>query len=253
MRHFNLDYTLGEYLVNFDMAADSETDLLQQTAEAYIENARSRIAEAELAVKCNPAPKDDQWALVLTGDIPTLEGIDTAFAWPITVTSNYAVDILDNHVRGGYRLGAFSESSVTGLIAFEVKVKQPDVTARFVLNLPVTGLPEGRNSAIMRTVISNQDGFIRYLLLLLGDDKVTGPEQSSNSGFAKWLAQLARGEDIPLLEELTRTYSRYPERLAEISDLVHDLSQGPQETVIPEDFLDLWSVFESAIGRRHDA
>ena len=58
------------------------------------------------------------------------------------------------------------------------------------------------------------------------------------------------GEDIPLLEELTRTYSRHPERLSEISGLVRDLSQGSQNAIIPEDFLNLWTVFESAIGAR---
>ena len=99
-------------------------------------------------------------------------------------------------------------------------------------------------------MISNRDGFLRYLLLLLGDDKVSGLDPGSGSGFAKWLARLADGEDIPLLEELTRTYSRHPERLSEISGLVRDLSQGNKNSIIPEDFLDLWKVFESAIRGR---
>ena len=124
------------------------------------------------------------------------------------------------------------------------------MTARFVLNLPMTGIPEERNAAILQTVISNQEGFLRYLLLLLGDEKVSGLAPGSGSGFARWLARFADGEDIPLLEELTRTYSRHPERLAEISGLVRDLSQGGQKTIIPKDFLSLWTVFESAIGRR---
>ena len=99
-------------------------------------------------------------------------------------------------------------------------------------------------------MISNQEGFLRYLLLLLGDDSVSGLDPGSGSGFAKWLARLADGEDIPLLEDLIRTYSRHPERLAEISGLVRDLSQGSQNAIIPEDFLNLWTVFESAIGER---
>jgi len=61
---------------------------------------------------------------------------------------------------------------------------------------------------------------------------------------------LAAGEDVPLLEELIRTYSRHPERLSEISRLVSDLSQGSKNAIIPEDFLNLWKVFESAIGER---
>jgi len=151
------------------------------------------------------------------------------------------------------KLGEFSASSVTGLIAFELKTSHPEVSVRFVLNLPVAGIPDERNSAILQTVISNQDGFIRYLLLLLGDGSAAGPlDSGTGSGVARWLARLAAGEDIPLLEEMTRTYSRHPERLAEISRLVRELSQGSKNAIIPENFLNLWSVFESAIGE-HDA
>ena len=241
---------LGEYLVDFDTSNGAEIDALWQSAEESVERARSLIAEAALSIECSPGSKDGLWALVLTGEMPSLDGIVNATAWPITVTRDFAVDILNGDAHEGIGLGEFSASSVTGLIAFELKTNHPDVSARFVLNIPVTGVPEERNSAILQTVISNQEGFMRYLLLLLGDDKVSGLDPGSGSGFTKWLARLADGEDIPLLEELTRTYSRHPERLAEISRLVRDLSQGSENAIVPKDFLNLWTVFEAAIGRR---
>ena len=208
------------------------------------------LSEVALSIECESGAKDGVCALVLIGEIPSLDGIVTAFAWPITVTRDFAVNILEGDAHSGIRLGEFSASSVTGLIAFELKTNHPDVTARFVLNLSVTGVPEERNSAILQTVISNQDGFIRYLLLLLGDDTLSKLEPGSGSGLAKWFTRLADGEDIPLLEELTRTYSRHPERLSEISKLVFDLSQGSQNAIIPKDFLNLWTVFESAVRGR---
>jgi len=241
---------LGEYLVDFDTTKEAEIDALRQIAEEYIERARSQISELALSIECSPGSKDGLWALVLTGKIPPFEGVVSASAWPITVMRDFAVNILDSGAHGLIMLGEFSAASVTGLIAFELRTNHRDVTARFVLNLPVIGVPEERNAAILQTVISNQDGFLRYLLLLLGDDKVFGPDPGSDSGFAKWLARLAAGEDIPLLEELTRTYSRHPERLAEISGLVRDLCKGSQNAIIPEDFLNLWRVFESAIEGR---
>jgi len=238
---------LGEYLVDFDTTKDAEIDALRQAAEESVERARSRISEVALCIECSPGSKDGLWVLVLTGETPSLEGIVSAVAWPITLKSdNHAKSIVSKHQIAWECDAAY----ITGLIAFELKTNHPDVTARFVLNLPISGVPEERNAAILQTVISNQEGFLRYLLLLLGDDKVSGLDPGSGSGFAKWLARLADGEDIPLLEELTRTYSRHPERLAEISGLVRDLSRGGQKTIIPEDFLNLWTVFESAIGRR---
>jgi len=242
---------LGEYLVDLDMSKEAEIDVLRLATEESVERARSLIAEVALSIECGPGSKDGLWALVLTGEIPLLDGIVSATAWPITVTRDFAVDILNGNAHVGICLGEFSASSVTGLIAFELKTNHPDVSAQFVLNIPVTGLPEERNSAILQTVISNQEGFLRYLVLLLGDDKVSGLDIGCGSGFAKWLARLSDGEDIPLLEELTRTYSRHPERLSEISGLVRDLSQGRENAIIPKDFLNLWTIFESAIGERN--
>jgi len=241
---------LGEYLIDFDTTKEIETDSVRQESEEFIEKARLLISEAALSIECNSGSKDGLWDLVLAGKIPSLKGIVRASAWPITVIRDFAVDILANDDRDMISLGEFSASSVTGLIAFEFKSNHPDVMARFVLNLPVAGIPDERNSAILQTVICNQDGFIRYLMLLLGDDSASGLDPGNGSGVAKWLVQLAAGEDIPLLEELTLTYSRHPERLKEISKLVQELSQGSPNTIIPDDFLNLWNIFETAIARR---
>ena len=242
--------SLGEYLVDFDTSKEMVIDAVRKEAEDCLERARTRLSEVAFAIECTPGSNEGLWALRLTGEIPSLDGIVSASAWPITVTRNFSVNIVGNDSHDQIKLGDFSASSVTGLIAFELKTHHTDVAARFVLNLPVTGVPEERDSAILQTVIRNQDGFIRYLLLLLGDDTASGLDPSSGAGWSKWLAQLAAGEDIPLLEELTRTYNRNPERLSEISGLVRDLSQGNQNAIVPEDFLNLWLVFESAIEAR---
>lgn len=243
---------LGKFLVDFSVGKESAIDVLRQDAEKSIEKARSCIADVSFSIECNPGTKGGLWALILTGKISTLEGIVSVRVWPITVLQDYSVDILGSDVSAGISLGEFSASSVTGLIAFELTTKHPDVTARFVLNIPIEGIPDERNTAIMQTVISNQKDFFNYLMLLLGDDTVSGLEQGRGSGFTRWLSKLADGEDFPLLEELTRTFSRYPERLEEISKLIQDISRGSKTEIIPEDFLHLWSVFEAAIGGRNE-
>jgi hypothetical protein len=241
---------MGEYLVEFDSGREAETDPVRQKAEEAVERARSLLSGTALSINCSPGSKDGVWSLVLLGEIPPLEGIVSASAWPITVARDFAVGILPGQAPYGTKLGEYSASSITGLIAFELKTSHPDIEARFVLNLPVAGMPEERNAAILQTVISNKDGFLRYLLLLMGGDEASGFDPGRGTGFAKWLARLADGEDIPLLEELTRTYSRHPERMAEISNLVRDLSGRSQQTIIPGDFMELWAVFESAMGKR---
>jgi hypothetical protein len=241
---------LGEYLVQFDPGRETETDAVRQEAEKAVETARSLLSRTVLSINCSPGSKDGVWSLVLAGEIPPLEGIVSATAWPITVSRDFAVSLLPGQAPDGTRLGEYSASSVTGLIAFELKTSHPDIVARFVFNLAVAGMPEERNVAILQTVISNKDGFLRYLLLLMGGDEASAFDPGRGSGLAKWLARLADGEDIPLLEELTRTYSRHPERMAEISNLVRDLSGRSEQAIVPEDFMELWAVFESAMGRR---
>ncbi len=244
---------LGEYLVDFEITEKrkAETDALRKKAEKSVDDARRDLSEADLVIECDPGSKDDSWALRLTGGIPPLDGV-SASAWPITVAQDSAVNILNGQVHGGIRLGEFSASSVTGLTAFELRTDRTDfdVAVRFVLNLPVTGIPENRNAAILQTVINNRDGFIRYLLLLLGDDAASCHGADNGSNRVKWLTRLVEGEDVALLEELVRTYSRHPERLSEVSELVRDLSRGNRNFVIPDDFLNLWKVFESAVEGR---
>ena len=241
---------LGEYLVDFGKSEEAESDVLRQAAEKSAEGAHTQLSEAALSIECRVGSKDGLWVLVLIGKIPPLEGIVSASAWPITVTRDFAVSILNSDADGGIKLGEFSASSITGFIAFELTTNHPDVTVKFVLNIRVAGTPEERNAAILQSVISNQEGFLRYLLLLLGSNKEVGLDPGKGSWLGKGLTRLAGGEDIPLLEELTRMYSRHPERLSEISGLVRDLSMGSQDSIIPKDFLNLWTIFESAIGGR---
>jgi len=246
------DDGMGEYLIAFDTTDEVELDLERREAEELIEKARLVISDADLSIKCRSCLQENLWTLELTGHLPNIDGITSIRVWPITLRSDAAVNISAEN-DGAVILGEFSASSVTGLIAFELETSHPEVSTRFVLNLPITGVPADRNSAILQTVIRNREGFIKYLLLLLSDDTAEGNLNSrSDYGFANWLSRLADGEDIPLLEELTRTYCRYPQRLAEISRLVREISQGGEDNIIPKDFLKLWTVFEAAI-RGHDA
>ena len=52
---------------------------------------------------------------------------------------------------------------------------------------------------------------------------------------------------------MVRAYSRYPDKLHdEISDVIRELSsRGTANDVVPEKFLKLWEVFESALGERN--
>ena len=240
---------MGEFFVKFAPDDAAAVDAARQEAEACAERARTALAEAELALDCRAAAQDALWQLSLRGPIPPLEGITGARVWPITVSKEHAVHLPCDGVAD-LSLGAFSLSSLTGLIAFALHTAHPDVTVNLVRNLSVKGLPEERTAAILQSVISNQKDFLRYLSLLLSDDAAM---QASGEG-ARLYAGLSRpadGGDAALLEELVRAFCRSPDTLKHIQKFVHDISRGKGRTIIPEDFLRLWRVFEKAGKARH--
>jgi len=244
---------LGEYLVPFSPGGQQPVDAERRAAEQSLESARDSLSNAALSVACSPGKKKGQNRVVLLGKVPPLTGIRACKAWPITLSADHGV-LLSEGTEDTSLSGGVASASVTGLIAFELLTTHPDVSCRFVLNLPIDGVPEDRDVAILQTIISNEEGFLRYLLLLLGkDDNGVDGDPAKNGTFAKWLAALGAGDDVPLLEELTRTFCRTPERLREVRRLIHDLTaNGGSEQIVPARFMSLWNVFEQAMEARHE-
>jgi len=243
---------MGPYLQPAEVTAQ-ETDLDRAAAEANLDAARAALIQAGFSIECRPEEDEGHWVLMLVGAVPSLEGITKAASWPITVGDDFSVTLAGGH-GDRVKLGAFSAASITGLTAFELNTHHPDVATRFVLNLPISGIPDERRAAIMQSVINNREGFVRYLLLLLsGGGESDTTDFGLGAGFRRWLMHLADGEDVPLLEELTRAFSRSPKTLTEISRLIDDLSvEGSGQSVVPDDFRELWSVFEAALEDDHD-
>lgn len=248
---------LGEVLVELpEPDEDAEGDPDQQAAEDALEQARDMLAGADLRIRCTMAvPGEDQgWSVVLSGTIGALTGIATARAWPITVGDDHAVDLAPLAKQDSLAIGTFSPASLTGLIAFELRTSVCDLRIRFVLNLPVDGMPAARDTAILQTVVRNRDGFLRYLLLLLGDLGYGPPAPDANGTGGEGLWGLGGPGSMPLLEDLVRAYAREPERLREVGLVIHRLTQEMDgnvgEDIVPADFLQTWQVFETAMERR---
>ena len=239
---------LGEYIVPWTApeTPGDEADT-ERLARQELERARQALASADIRVRCVATAGGDIWRLELRGEAGiALEGVRALRAWPITVRDEHAVDAFGLTDPISVDLGAYSLQSVTGLIAFELTAELADVRVRFALNLPLDDPPEGREAAVLRTVLNNHEGFLHYLLLLLGEfgetvvSKIVGRDAGTAGG---WLS--GNGDSLPLLEEMTRAFSRDPARLREIREIVERL--GPGTEVVPEDFRALWAIFEEAL------
>ena len=87
--------------------------------------------------------------------------------------------------------------------------------------------------------------------MLLSIDSQTALADNSRAIGGSWLKQLVAGDELALLEILSRAYCRDPERLDDIARLVEEISISQSEkNPIPEKFNELWGVYSQAMERR---
>src|SRR5690606_38090429 len=98
-------------------------------------------------------------------------------------------------------------------------------------------------------ILSNREEFLRYLLLLLGEDDslfaVGNGVGEGKGNQASW----SPTDGMPLLEELSRALHRDPERLHAVKRIVRQLGhQQRDDSVVPAEFVQLWDVCEKVLG-----
>jgi hypothetical protein len=94
-----------------------------------------------------------------------LAGIRSLSVWPVTSRREQARDGLALASGADVDLGNHVLADVCGFLAFELEAETAERSVSFALNVPVHGLPADRDRAILRSVIQNADGFLRYLRL----------------------------------------------------------------------------------------
>jgi hypothetical protein len=165
-----------------------------------------------------------------------------ATCWPVT---------MNRTVGRPVELGAVFElafpcsiEGITSFFAFELVGRRDGVEAstRFVINAPLSGVPENRETRIIAAILRDPGRFVRYLLLLLGDP--SADDQLAGEA-AAWFGATAHGtegqQDIPVFEVLVRALARYPERLDHVASLLDELVKSDDgRAVLPEGFEQLW-------------
>ena len=124
------------------------------------------------------------------------------------------------------------------------------VKKQFVLNLPLEGGPDNREDLILRSMLSDKQHFLRYLLLLLSEgNDLTGMAQTIHAlGETGRANQSLYLDELPLLEELVRAYSRDPSKMERVGRLVADLMKTPAgREVLPTGFAEVWQTFAQAM------
>jgi len=224
-----------------------ETTELQRL-ENDLEKARTALAGTEFKVRVEPSHEENTFDLRLLSAVENIvlpPGI-TCRCFPATLPEHRGRDITILSQGGEIAFRGLTTEALTSFIGFQLRGKRADVSAgsAFVLNLPAEGMPKERNKSIVSSILSNREHFIRYLLLILG--------QEAGNGIASWLSSGKEhysghsSDVIPLFEEMVRAYSREPEKIQRIGRIISDIrDSGKLEAILPEGFENMWKAFSN--------
>jgi len=228
-------------------AEPEEQEPVSRRLEQQLEEARRALAGAGLQLRAYPLDKDDNFALVLTRsnsrDLSVLADIK-ARCWPISLSKDTRAQNIPVDAGAEVSFAALSLESITSFMAFELIAEEENQkeVVRFVLNLPLSGLPENRHDHVLYKIISNRGSFIRYLLLLLSEGESSQPDlywALMEEGGSKKASEGPPA--LPLFEELVRAVSRHPEKIDRIARLIDDLRQTEKgREALPEGFNEIW-------------
>lgn len=241
------DYPLSALLQPYRFIQGEELDASQKKAEKLAEQLLAWLINAEmhLTIQTGEAGYDLLLSTVYSEAPP--KGEFQVVCWPINLTESAMLPLVLDNPAPPVRFLNLSLLALTRFIAFEITASAEGASfeRRFVLTLPVSGMPEGRDERVVSEIITNQAQFLRYLRLLLGqagaedtDDGLAGVNLEEVTILKQSHWELG---ELDLLENLVRTISRAPDRIDRIAEIVEDLNRTPEgRRALPPDFINLW-------------
>jgi hypothetical protein len=237
------EHALSDLLVPFEPGESKPIEDPDTELRVAGDTLRRALAEAGLSIKVE-ASGEDRFFLRLQGKLPS-DAVVTAATlrcWPIRLGETRSLSMTDALAGEPFDLELIEISSFIAIDAHFTRGGRSR-TERFVINLPVSGMPEGRDDAILRDILKDKARVLRLLMFLLsGDDPrelvrliAENPAEHRAHSDAPGLA------GFPLFENLLRSLHREPGRLEHVAKLLNDLSRTPEgEALIPEEFMSIW-------------
>jgi hypothetical protein len=176
----------------------------------------------------------------------------TAVAWPITLAQSAAQPMAPLFSGNDLVFDRLSSQALTAFLAVMVTAGRGEnaVELRFVLKLPLVGMPEDRFENLLHHVLSDPANVLRYLLFLIHHDGLHSGRITDL--FTPALDPAKRrgangAASIPLFEELSRALATQPELLDGVQSLVADLRKTEEgAALLPSNFDSVWTPIWSA-------
>jgi hypothetical protein len=246
---------LGDVLKDAaNIVCKTQKSEVEKGLEARVERAREWLSSLDLVGTVTA--KDERFELRIDTSVnpmPPPDGV-TILAWPVLVGEARSQRITDQRP-----LALFQDVSLEGLSAFiafkaTARVEEEGCEARFLLNIPLAGVPPDREEKLLRSLLKDRGRLIRFLTLLLTDDGAVPEELLAPLPTSPALTGTDFSDAVPdaagLFELLVRALDRCPERLDDIAGLVRELGSDTEgKKILPEHFESIWRPIWEARGR----
>lgn len=127
---------------------------------------------------------------------------------------------------------------------YVLSVTVDDCTLERVIMIPTSGLPDGRETEIVKSVVKDKNSFIEYVAFVLGDDYVQAflENKKASGATSEW----DNGNVMPAVyEKMLKTSLSDPDRLKEIQYITKIVEE---EDIIPREFREMYQVFCDTLG-----
>ena len=225
----------------------------EEIEEERLDDAISALAQRRPMARARVGD-DGRWGVEveLAIDSASLANHDRLRARLITSSQPFTAMVM-NQTSAIVELVAGGASQVSSFVAFELAGDPAlAVTPRkFVLVARLEGAPADRSNRLMLELLSDTQKVMRLLFLLLADGR---PGHEAAEGARRLLGGISTGGgdagelQLPLFENLVRTFSREPFRLHAFRRVVEHLCETAEgRDRLPAGFFEIWSIFDRAL------
>lgn len=202
--------------------------------EVTLDGVRHAIAGTAIVGRVEASGAD--WAITYssTGNVELADGVEL-FCWPLATTGNRRAAPSGQPLSVRFEV---SLDAISGFLAFEAVHRDSSLVTQFVVPAALEGVPEHRDSYLLRSMIGSADRFLRYLLALLADDSTElDLQQTVDAVAGDGSVPGGAASSLPVLEAMLRSLRRDPAKLLAADPLISDLGD---EDVLPPGFAELW-------------
>ena len=135
-------------------------------------------------------------------------------------------------------------TDISGFLGIELRSSSSYCT--FCVPVQLIGIPEERDTQLMKALIGNAERFLGYLVALLDELSLddSGEDIGTGEGAGTW--RTSNSFDMPpVLEKMLKAMRSDPAKLLDIASLVKDLDH---DGILPAGFIEVWSAVLEVSG-----